>query len=380
MIATLRKNIRNIRGIRIQDKILVLESDDWGSERAQGKHTIEGLKNLGYQPEKCVMTMTDCLESDTDLQELYNVLLSHKDSRGKLAVLTPFFNLTNPDYEIIKANKYHSYSYLDVLETAKKYSDHDNLNKLYHNGINQGIFIPEYHGREHLHAQRWLRLLRDGNEHFTNGFDLEYNGFSKSYAPGNYKNVRAAYDLDNDEDLDFMLQSISEGISEFENLFGFKPLSFAPPNGPYPRFGGFEEVMQEMGVKVLGGPGMQQVPDGKGKITRKHFYTGLKHRLGFIYLLRNGIFEPSMPTRNWVDYCMEDIQMAFRWKKPAIISTHRNNFTGTINPANRENGLKQLDELLTRVKKKWPDVQFMSTRELYATVEKKSIKEVMPNA
>jgi hypothetical protein len=50
--------------------------------------------------------------------------------------------------------------------------------------------------------------------------------------------------------------------------------------------------------------------------------------------------------------------------KPAVISTHRINYMGGINPENRTQGLDQLELLLKKLIKKFPDVQFISTDEL----------------
>jgi hypothetical protein len=47
-----------------------------------------------------------------------------------------------------------------------------------------------------------------------------------------------------------------------------------------------------------------------------------------------------------VGECLKDIQNAFFWKKPAIITSHRLNFIGFIHPENRERNLKQFRELL----------------------------------
>jgi hypothetical protein len=37
---------------------------------------------------------------------------------------------------------------------------------------------------------------------------------------------------------------------------------------------------------------------------------------------------------------------------------------GTLDPANRDRGLKQLSQLLKAVVKKWPDVEFLSSDQL----------------
>ena len=51
-------------------------------------------------------------------------------------------------------------------------------------------------------------------------------------------------------------------------------------------------------------------------------------------------------------------------KKPAIISTHRVNFIGSIFQKNADENLKKFDYLLKTILKKWPDVEFMTSGEL----------------
>ena len=88
--------------------------------------------------------------------------------------------------------------------------------------------------------------------------------------------------------------------------------------------------------------------------------------LGKLFLVRNCVFEPSQKPAGFdnVGECLKDIQNAFFWKKPAIITAHRLNFVGYINPENRDRNLKMLKELLSSILKKWPDAEFMTSPQL----------------
>jgi len=72
---------------------------------------------------------------------------------------------------------------------------------------------------------------------------------------------------------------------------------------------------------------------------------------------------------DWVSFTMKQVEAAFRWGKPANISSHRVNFAGHINPENRKEGLAQLKNLLDKIVKKWPDVEFMSSENLAKLTE-----------
>ena len=67
---------------------------------------------------------------------------------------------------------------------------------------------------------------------------------------------------------------------------------------------------------------------------------------------------------DWVSYTIKQIEAAFRWYRPAIISSHRVNFCGHIDSENRRIGLSSLSELLTQILRRWPEVGFLAAHEL----------------
>ena len=97
----------------------------------------------------------------------------------------------------------------------------------------------------------------------------------------------------------------------------------------------------------------------------KRHYLGQRSKNGQRYLVRNCFFEPSENQyKSWVESCLREIDISFRWRKPAIISIHRVNFIGFINPKNRDLNLPQFEQLLYEILKKWPDVEFMTSDQL----------------
>jgi len=76
------------------------------------------------------------------------------------------------------------------------------------------------------------------------------------------------------------------------------------------------------------------------------------------------MFEPNSRNIDWVNFTFDQIKAAFFWGKPAIVSSHRVNFCGHIDPQNRKNGLEALHALLQKVVKMWPEVEFVSIEEL----------------
>ena len=53
MISVVKKNIVNIPGWRTNRKIVVFESDDWGSTRMRSKLDYEYFLKKGFEVDKC---------------------------------------------------------------------------------------------------------------------------------------------------------------------------------------------------------------------------------------------------------------------------------------------------------------------------------------
>jgi hypothetical protein len=149
----------------------------------------------------------------------------------------------------------------------------------------------------------------------------------------------------------------------FESLFGYKAEVFVPTNGWFNN--SLEEILFQNGIKYIGVSKIQKEPVGNHKYKTRLHYLGQKCKNGQIYLTRNCFFEPSSNWKtDWVGACLREIHSAFLLKKPAIISTHRVNYIGYLNPSNSENGLKLLEILLKSIKTAWPEVEFMTSKDL----------------
>jgi flavorubredoxin len=72
----LAKHYINSRGWKTKRKIVVIESDDWGSIRMASPEIFNSLKGKGYPVDKHKFTSLDGLESKEDLKVLFEVLKS----------------------------------------------------------------------------------------------------------------------------------------------------------------------------------------------------------------------------------------------------------------------------------------------------------------
>jgi hypothetical protein len=60
-------------------KIIVIESDDWGSIRMPSKEVYRSLLKKGLRVDQCPYNRYDSLASEDDLTGLFNVLMKYKD-------------------------------------------------------------------------------------------------------------------------------------------------------------------------------------------------------------------------------------------------------------------------------------------------------------
>lgn len=366
---SIRKNISNIPGWRTNRHIVVIESDDWGSIRMSSLDAFNNLLKAGMPVDKGQYNIYDSLESNDDLEMLFETLSKFKDKTDRHPVMTGVNVVANPNFEKIQENGFSEYVYEPYTETCNRYPNHDRVYELWKKGIVERFFVPIFHGREHLNAQFWMRALRKGNKSTLLGFEngvtgIPKKGINNEIVPG----FQAAFNIDTTDDLPYLKEVLKTGLKMFEDLYGYRAQYFVPTNGYFNNT--LEKDLHNLGVRYINTAKKQEEPLGNGQYKINTRYIGDKNQYGQIYLTRNCFFEPSatgfeVPANtDWISNCLKEIEIAFRWHKPATISTHRVNFMGFLHPENRENGLKKLDSLLSEIIKHWPDVEFMTSMEL----------------
>lgn len=359
------RNLSNLPGWRTKRKIVVIESDDWGAIRMSSNEDYKQLIRKGIKPfsdDEDRYLRNDSLASANDLSGLFEVLSSFKDIKGNHAVFTAVSVVANPVFKKIKENSFQEYFFEPFTETLKRYPLHDRSFELWKEGKNNNLFVPQFHGREHLNVYNWLKALQSGEQDTITAFDHEVYGITPRN-PINAVSYQAAFDFINISEIEYQKKVLQEGLKLFEQIHGYKSSFFVPANGPFNNR--LEEITSEMGINYIGASKIQSEPVGNGKFKNHFHFLGQKNKWGQYYTTRNCFFEPSSNLKtDWVDACLNDICIAFRWKKPAIISSHRVNYIGWLNPSNRDKGLYMLRELLTQCMKRWPESEFMSSDQL----------------
>lgn len=353
----------------IENKVLVIQSDDWGTVRTTDNFALKLLRKHNIRVDECHYTMYDSVADQDDLELLFETLGSHKSWNGSRPVLTANCLSANPDFEKIRQSGFREYHYETMFKTLERYSNGYSLNSIWQKGIEEGIFYPQSHGREHVNVSRWMRSLQTGDETTHLAFDMGIFGLSNKILPKPRPSHLAAFDIDRDGELYDRKDILKSGLDLFKRQFGFQSRSFIPPN--YVWDDSVEETLADSGVIAIQGSHVQQLTQKEGRNKRIRHYSGQRSSLGQTYLVRNVHFEPSeKPDFDWVNYALSQINLAFLLKKPAILSTHRVNYIGRLKKANRDRGLRQLDELLGSIIRKWPDVVFLDTPGLYNLITK----------
>ena len=353
-----------LRNHRINRHIVVFESDDWGSVRMPSLEMFDCLQKQGVRlalPQS--YDSVDTLASNDDLELLMEVLSSVKDADGNPAKITLNCCVANPDFGKIKKSDFQDYYYEPFTETLKHYPHHDRAFDLWKEGIAHKVFQPQFHGREHLNPQKWLRYLQEGNKNVLAAFDAGCYSMAV-YSNGNRDTVLEAYKIDKETEREFVRKSISDGLVLFEKLFGFKSKSMIAPCYIWAEY--IEQEAADMGVSVVQGGYIQSHSSWQRSLGNRitGHYFGEKNNYGQSYLIRNCSFEPSQLAKDSAVSCMASIIKAFSHHLPAIVSCHRLNFVGDLKPENRDNNLKEFKQLLQKIVTSYPDVVFMSSDEL----------------
>lgn len=349
-------------GWRTKRKLVVIESDDWGSIRMPSTREFNYLKTSGLNVDSgdsARYNRFDTLANSDDLNALFETLSKFKDINENNPIITAVSLTSNPDFEKIRENNFQEYFQEPFTKTLERYNQGDAI-KLWKEGKQKKLFHPEFHGREHLNISSWMRALSNNNKEALLAF--EYGCWS--FKPKNTLiNYQAAFDIEYPLDLTKQKTIITEGLNLFKDIHGYNAKFFVPPNGPFNSK--LEFVLAENKISFISMPKIHKEPQGNNKFKTKFYWLGKTNKLKQTYLTRNAFFEPNFSGKGFsVNDCLQHIDLAFKFKKPAVISTHRVNYIGVKDEQNRIHGNKELTSLITLIMEKWPEVEFITSSQL----------------
>ena len=369
--ADLARLVKNLPGKKTSRKIVCIYIDDYGSIRVKDKKAYETLNAAGLPMDSTRYAKFETLASTEDLQKLFEVLTSVKDSDGHYACFTPFANIANPDFDKIRESGFTQYYREPFTETLKRYGpSHEGSYKLWQQGIAEHLFHPEYHGTEHINVLRFMQALQRGHKTTHLAFDNE--SVALPLLPGDepLHHETTVFYIEKAEENEALKEDIRTGMAMFEQLLGYRPRQFTPGAGIYSP--ALHHVLKEEGVDYINVNRYCPYPLGDGKFVKRFLSNGKRNEEGQRYVVRNCVFEPYLGNcqrnNSAVAGCLKNIEAAFRMHAPAIISTHRVNFVGNLESTHRDDSLQQLKELLNEITKRWPDVEFMDGTQMCDTI------------
>lgn len=362
----IKNNILNAFSFKLNKKLLIFESDDWGSIRTSSLVALEKLRKLGVnfnQPGGIPFHENDCLESLDDINNLISVLSSHQDLECKNPIFTLLYVVANPDFDKIRSNNFQNYYYETADNSYQRIWGEDVLSEII-NGINLGTLRTEFHGREHLNVPKWMSYLQRSDEHTLASFDENMWAFQPSNV--NFDFCEAFY-IDSYLLVNSYKDILSDGLDIFNHLFGKYPKYFVPPNGPFENV--LNKTLNDKGIKLISSDFIHKSNLKSRFWNRQIRYLGKKNNFGQYYVKRNCFFEPTIYGKESIESCLNQIKLAFDNNLPAIISTHRLNYVSGLSLKNRDFGLSMLDNLLEKIKTEFPEVVFGTTQDLLKEFE-----------
>jgi len=294
----------------------------------------------------------------TRLNKLLSVLSTHLDSANRQAILTADMVLAVPDIEQI--NKHNSYSRIYLDKFPEIYSS-------MLAGIEQGTFVPQLHGMEHLNGNSFAKLCKNQDPriksaqstlgwwdwetldsplqgHYVDGSSLPTTPIPKSEAS----------------------ETIELAANLFSKLFSHPSTSTVAPC--YLWNDEIEAQWNKQNIKTIQTAGYRCTGrDATGKYTQNPsiIRVGDKNQLGQTYLVRNVMYEPT-DGKNNAETAYKEVIAAYKQAQPITISTHRYNYTRSEDQC--ASSLAGLNTLLSKITQ-LPKIRFLSSPELGEIIE-----------
>jgi hypothetical protein len=215
-----------------------------------------------------------------------------------------------------------------------------------HAGIGDGVFYPALHGLTHFCDRAVFSSLRDESraqllKQFWTA-ETPYIYWRMPWVGYEYSAQGRFIPQDQQRAI------IRQAAAIFHELFGAHPFSACAPG--YRAHHDTHVAWADSGVRVAqNGPGRPLLP---------HF-----DQYGLLHLYRVIDFEPSQAAIN-LDQVLRAASDCFQRNAPLIISVHSINFHSTLKDF-RSAALKSLDDLLSALERRYPDLLYVHDRDLY---------------
>ena len=337
----LLKHLPHYSRRKFKKKYIVIESDDWGLERAVNAESLKWLKSK-YGAENFTRWTTDALETTEDLELLFDLLREFKQKHESYPVITANFIMNNIDYS--------KYDKLNLIPVSSGFNaDSEDVRSKYKTGIEEGFIFPQLHGYSHYNYTELEKYFYtdEGKEAFRNKFFTSKSTIRKylTFLQGELSknNMHSG--------------KIKEASEIFYNLFGFKSKTIIPPT--------FICDMNLIDVIKKSEITMIQSSNRLVSSLKKRYHIPYFRKIkGIYWSIRNARLDPYPGYDFLHEQCLHSVKTAFENCSPAIIDFHRVNFSGKYAPEYRSRTLSELRKLFVKIYKNWSDVKFIHSAEL----------------
>lgn len=359
-------NLKNSFGWKSNRKLVAICVDDYGNVRVNSSNALSNIKKEGIKIDSRFDAL-DTLETKQDLEMLYDALLSVKDKNSQGAIFTPYALPCNINFKAMAEDgntKYISELLPNTYEilASSQPKAYEGAWSLWREGISLGVMRPQFHGREHFNLKLFNEQLAERDSTLMTSLK---NSSLMSLNPSKYATIgwTSSFSFwDPIKDTSDFEEILRSGLIAFETVFGLTPVVFTPPAQQLAI--GLEEKLADFGIQAIDKPFFQRKHLGFSKYQTKFTGLGYNKKTRLVQIVRNVVFEPTDGNNDHVGQALSQIETAFRWNKPALISSHRVNFCGHIDEKNRARGITSLKELLNKIVTRWPDVEFIGAHQL----------------
>jgi len=346
------RSLLPVHGYYFDRPLFLLQSDDWGRVGLRDQEGLRQLHNEGLQlGERPYDFYT--LETAQDLTTLSQLLKRHRDANGRPACIGMNFILANLDFARM-ASQNSEQIYLRALPDGLPVGwQRPGLFEAYREGINAGVFYPALHGQTHFCCQAVERELKLQSERGTKIKTLWKAG--TPYIHWRMAWIGYEYWDPESQDSDCFLSAeqqeaaIGAAVGNFARMFSTLPRSACAPG--YRADETTHKTWAHFGIRVA-----QNGPDPS---LPPHL-----DRFGVLHLHRTLDFEPALDEKLLIGTCLDAIARNFQQGLPAIVSVHAINFHSTVKDF-RTKTLVLLDELLSAVEAKFPNLLYLHDSDLY---------------
>ena len=337
---------------RFDRPLVLFQSDDWGRAGVRDREGWEELRAAGLNLGENLYDFYS-LETAEDLHALGETLGKHRDSTGRKPSMVMNFIMANVDFDRCFEPGQKQIPLRPLTEGLPGSWLRPQLLEAYQQGIRERLFYPALHGLTHFCEQTVIRELDAGGERSqlvqklwraqTPYIHWRMPWIGYEYWDPEMRRARRFLSADDQR------AAIKRAVGIFRDLFTSGPFSACAPG--YRANADSRMSWFENGVRVAqNGPGERRGP--------------YLDENGMLFTFRTVEMEPAIELCD-LERLVSQAEGCFAGGLPAVISVHAINFHSTIQDF-RTPTLKLMDEFLTVLEKKWPDLLYVHDADLFS--------------